>query len=133
MGMGISQYVILVVSIPLLFFFTFDNFVNADERATVKKPSPTTTCSLFDPGGGVVLADSDQFVITKNGDVKLTCKKEFDTSVPPFNIDKAIHFDTSNTGFPCFLPDGGGGFVPTLNWKEVISKNGQATLTCHSD
>lgn len=124
-------FLVVVVSIPLLFFFTFDNFANANGNgAIVGKTNPSIDCTMIGPDGEAgIAADSDQFVMKKNGDVKLTCKKDFGSNVN----GKATHFDSSNVvegiSWRCDLPNN----TFTFDWKQTISASGKATLTCHSD
>ncbi|MGQ0795665.1 MAG: hypothetical protein ACT4N5_05735 [Nitrosopumilaceae archaeon] len=93
---------------------------------------PGIGCTLFDGDGSVAFAPDAQGVVTQsnNGNIKLTCHAE---NVPN-NQGKAVRYDSNNNPFgpgqPCVYQG-----EATLNWKEVVSDNGDgtgdATLVCH--
>ena len=85
-------------------------------------------CVLFDGNGNLGLASGARthIVCTPSGNVNAFCKAD----VTPSSSGTAAHFDSSSTGFRCFVvcPTG---TVSTTDWKETVSASGEATLQCH--
>ena len=80
-------------------------------------------CVLLDGDGNMVWASDSHAVIThsENGNRVLKCSvKGVDNST-----GKAAHFDIENTGYVCNAYG-----VITREWRNMVSKKGNATLTC---
>ena len=93
--------------------------------------SDVGACGLLDGNGRPAVADSSHAVITPSGNESMTCQA---TVTPPAG-GSAVQWDSTNPGSSdgmCGMPDGNGGTVPTSNWQETVSADGQATLTCHT-
>jgi hypothetical protein len=82
-------------------------------------------CGLLDGDGGFASASSDQAVITSSGNAILKCSVKGVAN----STGQAVHYDSDNNplgpGIPCSSAAGG-----TIDWKEVVSAAGNATLTC---
>ena len=80
-------------------------------------------CVILDGDGNMVRASKVHTVITnsENGNRVLKCSaKGVDNST-----GKATHFDIGNTGYVCNAYG-----VITANWRNMVSKSGNSTLTC---
>src|SRR5262249_36225786 len=86
-------------------------------------PSISCSCTILDRNGGRTSFSGSsvehvEITRTESGNVNANCKVDL-----PSGTQKT--WDFNNTGFSCFI-DG----VGTRDWQEVISANGQTTLTC---
>ena len=80
-------------------------------------------CILLDGDGQMAWTSSSHAVITnsENGNRVLKCSaKGLDNST-----GKATHFDSKDTGYLCMAYG-----VITADWRNVVSKSGNSTLTC---
>ena len=80
-------------------------------------------CYLLDGDGQMAWTSSSHAVITnsENGNRVLKCSaKGLENS-----SGKAAHFDLKNTGYLCMAYG-----VITADWRNVVSKSGNSTLTC---
>lgn len=57
-----------------------------------------------------------------NGNIKVSCSQDLE----PTSTGRSVIYNFDNTGIMC-----GALGNPTDDWHQVISRNGQAKLTCH--
>ena len=58
----------------------------------------------------------------ENGNISITCSQEFE----PTTTGRSVIYNFENTGLLCYVSGFG-----TDDWHQVISRNGNAKLTCH--
>ncbi len=102
-------------------------------------------CGVFDADGmlhiitppGVFPYDGDavvQKVLTGNGSAKITCNGTLpESAFLPGDFgssNRAVILGGPDNGV-CNIGFGGGSFVATDDWHNVVTKSGRVTLTCH--
>lgn len=109
------------------------SFVQAAPAVVV---NPAGGCGLFDGNGDYIYFEQRPQAVTRsvwtqseNGITMWQCN----VRLAPSSSGQAVHFDAKSTGAGCFivspLPNF---FITTNDWKETVSANGDATLTCRS-
>jgi hypothetical protein len=79
-------------------------------------------CDMFSEFG-FVRGDLHQVSVNSaNGNIKVTCSQDLE----PTSTGRSVIYNYDNTGIMC-----GALGNPTDDWHQVISRNGQAKLTCH--
>jgi hypothetical protein len=85
------------------------------------------TCFLFDGNGNVVETTGSVSVVTSGGSSQITCIAK----VPASSTGNTVIYNYSNTGESCETSQSDiTGSLPTLQWREVVTPSGQATLSC---
>jgi hypothetical protein len=82
-------------------------------------------CVLFDGNGSAaVIPDGGHFLVTpsSNGNSNATCSG----IVLPAAGGGTVHYDFESTGAVCNTA-----ICLTEDWKEVVTPNGNASITCH--
>jgi hypothetical protein len=86
------------------------------------------TCFVFDGNKNVVETTGSVSVVTTGNTSQITCIAK----VPPSSTGKVVIYNFSNTGESCETSQSDiTGSLPTLQWLEVVTPSGRATLTCH--
>ena len=85
-------------------------------------------CSLVLRNGSVAafnfpFLEHEEITLAESNNINSNCKADLGEG------DQKT-FDKSNTGFQCFLTGTLGTIEGTDDWQEVISADGQTTLTC---
>ncbi len=85
------------------------------------------TCFLFDGNENVVETTGSVSVVTSGGSSQITCIAK----VPASSTGNTVIYNYSNTGESCETSQSDiTGSLPTLQWREVVTPSGQATLSC---
>jgi len=80
-------------------------------------------CGLFLEGGGTTSGEGLKVTTnSSNGNITITCSQK----LPPTDAGRSVIFNYDNTGRECSVS----GFL-TKDWHQVISRSGNAKLTCH--
>lgn len=108
------------LSVSLLVLLAGGFTMLADNPAVVINDS--SSCGMLDGDGGFVYTDNTHAVTTSSGNGSMNCQ----ANVAAPSGGKAKHWDFSNTSLPCVTPAGS-----TTDWKETVSADGQASLSCH--
>ena len=104
----VSLVVLLVGGVTML----------ADNAAVVVNE---TGCWMLDGNGDFVITNNAHAVTTSNGNGSMTCQ----ANVTPSSSGKAAHWE-GTASLLCLTPGGA-----TADWKETVSADGQASLSCH--
>lgn len=85
-------------------------------------------CAFVLRNGGVAsfnfpFLEHEEITLAESNNINSNCKVDLGTG-------DQMTFDKSNTGFQCFLTGTRGTIEGTDDWQEVISADGQTTLTC---
>ena len=94
--------------------------MHADNPAVVINDS--SSCGMLDGNENLVSTDNTHTVTKSDGNSSVNCQ----ANVTPSTTGKAVHWDNDNTSMLCKTP---GGY--TNDWKETVSADGQASLSCH--
>lgn len=107
-----------LLSLSAVYFFT--SGLAVAEPAVVIDGN---NCGLLLEGGGFTSGVGNKITTNStNGNITLTCSQD----LPPTDSGRSVIFNFDNTQIKCVVS----GYA-TDDWHQVISRSGNAKLTCH--